>query len=91
MNIISKPMREELFEVYTTMVNEYTKLRRLMREVGGFELDQAKAYWLGFIESGLRCEEHVGNNPTFRSFLESAGIIDEDGEYLEEEEEEEDA
>ena len=82
MKKLSNDQRESLFEIYTNMCENYQSLKRLMMEIGGIEYERARAYWLAGIETGLRCEEYIGHDSTFREFLQDSDVIDEDEEFI---------
>ena len=88
---MNEPIRRELFDIYTRMVEDFDSLNDIIRrEVGGHEGEVAKAYWLGNIDVGLRAASYVTQGPTFKDFLVKSGIIDgETEEYIDEDEEDE--
>lgn len=84
--------REDLYDLYVDFCTKYQELKSALNRIKPEcpqEYERAKAYWLGNIESGIRCEEYIGTNPTFRSFLQDMGIIDNDEEFVVEEDDDE--
>jgi hypothetical protein len=81
--------REELFEIYTCIQEQYCNLVNFINtHRSSFHgVDAAKAYWLASLDVGINAENHFTYNPTLKTFLEDNGIIDEDGEFIEDEEE----
>jgi hypothetical protein len=67
------------------MVEDYQSVRAIMNsEAPSSDNQVAKAYWLGSIEVGIRGEEYCTRNTTFRDFLVSSNIMDEDEEFINE-------
>ena len=81
--------RRRLYEIYCELDELVTELTQVMRREGGIEYERAKAYWLASLSVGLNTQEYCTYDPTFASFLKDAGIVNNDGEFIEEEEDEE--
>ena len=81
--------RYRLYEIYGKLDELVNELSGIMRIDCKSEYPRAKAYWLASLSSGLSNEEYCTLNPTFASFLKDAGIVNDDGEFIEEEEDEE--
>ena len=87
MSKLDESTRRELFKAYQKMCELYEIVHSTVTCIGGPKADQAKAYWLGSLDLGLRGERYVGGNDTFKDYLYSLDIIDEDEEYIEAEDE----
>ena len=74
--------RQRLYEIYCELDELVTELTQIMRREGGIEYERAKAYWLASLSSGLSNSEYCTMNPTFNSFLKDAGIVNDDGVFL---------
>lgn len=82
MSNIDSDTANELFEIFTTLQEQYNNLSHIMRRIGGQEYSRATAYWLANIECGIRAEEYFSGNATFKSFLVDSKIIDEDENFI---------
>lgn len=81
--------RYRLYEIYRNLDDLVNELSGIMRVNCKSEYQSAKAYWLASLSSGLSNGEYCTLNPTFDSFLKDAGIVNDDGEFIEDEEEDE--
>ena len=70
--------RKELFEIYSHMVEDYNKVKKILRNSNLKGIEQAESYWLGNIDIGLNGEHYFSYSPNFKSFLKDNNIIDDD-------------
>ena len=83
--------RRQLYEAFVTLNEKYNEIKYLLREVASSrDNDVASAYWLASLNIGIDASSYHTYNPTFKNFLENNKIIDEDGEYIENDNENED-
>lgn len=80
--------RSELFECYCKLDESYNTIKRILREEGGIDYERARAYWLGYLDQAVSCEDTFSGVTSFKDYLLSNGIIDDCGEFIEEEDEE---
>jgi hypothetical protein len=77
--------RKELYDTYIKMLEAYETMKHLVSQnLTSSEYNRAKAYWIGSIETGLKAEEYFGADGSFKKFLEDSEIMDDCGEFLEE-------
>ena len=92
MSNINKTTRQDLFDIYTRMNHDYHNLKHIINRLGDeyrFEKEAAKHYWLGEISSGIGCEDYVNSGSrSLEVFLKQVGIIDDDGCFIDEDEDE---
>jgi len=79
--------RRELYEQYIKLQESLYEISHIIRGTKGY--DAAKGYWYASLSQGINDSEYPTLNPTFETYLKDHGIIDDDGEFIELEEEEE--
>lgn len=82
--------RRQFYDLYIRMMGERNEIEYLLRCcLDHYQVTKEKAYWYANISSGLNGDEYSTLNPTFEKFLLERGIMDKDGEFIEQPEEEE--
>jgi hypothetical protein len=81
--------RRELYETYINLQECVYTIEHLIRGTRGY--DAAKAYWFASLSLGINEERYnAGGNPTMETYLLANGIMDENGDFIEEEDCEDD-
>jgi len=79
--------RRDLSDIYDRMCADYSKLTDIFRvNASSNEYNRARAYWLASLETGIKAEEYFGTGGSLKQFLVDNGVIDDCGEFIEEEE-----
>lgn len=79
--------RKELYKQYIKLQECKNEIESLARRTAGWPA--AKGYWFASLSTAIDSSEYFTHNPTFKSFLIEEGVIDEDGNFIELEDDEE--
>ena len=83
MDYLDELTRHEFFEIFERMREDYARLNQIVRQnASPSDYATAKAYWLNSLNAGITASNCITHNITFERFLKSNGIIDENGDFI---------